>query len=278
MDYSSIVSAFGIPGEFVCATPFGSGHINDTLRIEMKTPEGPVYYILQKLNTYVFPDPDILMSNGFKVVKYLKDIIEKRGGDPTRETLRFYPTTDGKQYYRDSEGSCWRLEDIVPDTKSYDLCTSEAQFESTGYAVNKVSAAVRVKNIGIAPLYHNAYVTVNGVRSEKSLKGLLPGEEATFTVAGLTIGDSETPEPTITGDKLLKDATIPYKANLSANAGVIAGLLDENGTTGIAGARSLTHDKGKAASNFGKSRATDLKGRNVPSKAARGVFFPISKH
>ena len=151
------------------------------------------------------------------------------------------------------------------------------KFEITGYAVNKVSAAVRVKNIGIAPLYHNAYVTVKGVRSEKSLKGLLPGEEATFTVAGLTIGDSEKPEPTITGDKFLKGATIPYKANLSANAEVIAGLLDENGTTGIKGARSLTHDKGKAASNLGKARATDLKGRNVPSKAAHGAYYPVTK-
>lgn len=150
------------------------------------------------------------------------------------------------------------------------------KFEITGYAVNKVSAAVRVKNIGIAPLYHNAYVTVNGVRSEKS-KGLLPGEEATFTVAGLKIDDSETPEVSITSDKLLKDATIPYKANLSANAEVIAGLLDESGTTGIAGARSLTHDKGKGASNLGKSRATDLKGRNVPGKTAKGAYYPILK-
>lgn len=150
------------------------------------------------------------------------------------------------------------------------------KFEITGYAVNKVSAAVRVKNIGIAPLYHNAYVTVNGVRSEKS-KGLLPGEEATFTVAGLKIGDSETPEVSITSDKLLKDATIPYKANLSANAEVIAGLLGESGTTGIAGARSLTHDKGKGASNLGKSRATDLKGRNVPGKTAKGAYYPILK-
>ena len=83
---------------------------------------------------------------------------------------------------------------------------------------------------------------------------------------------------TITGDKLLKDATIPYKAKLSASAEVIAGLLDEGGTTGIAGARSLTHDKGKATSNLGKARATDLKGRSVPNKAAHGVFFPISKH
>ena len=59
MDYSKIVSAFGIPGTFVSATPFGSGHINDTLKVVMDTPEGEVDYILQKLNTNVFPDPDI---------------------------------------------------------------------------------------------------------------------------------------------------------------------------------------------------------------------------
>ena len=148
------------------------------------------------------------------------------------------------------------------------------KFEITGYAVNKVSAAVRVKNIGIAPLYHNAYVTVNGVRSEKSLKGLLPGEEATFTVAGLTIGDSETPEVSITSDKLLKGATIPYKANLSANAEVIAGLLDENGTTAIAGKYILNSG---SIGNVRASKMTDLKGRNVPGKAAKGAYYPILK-
>ena len=163
----------------------------------------------------------------------------------------------------------YATKDRVYEASSY----AGYKFEITGYAVNNVSAAVRVKNIGIAPLYHNAYVTVKGVRSKTSLKGLLPGEEATYTVAGLTIGDKESPEVTITGDKLLKDATIPYKANLSANAEVIAGLLDENGTTGIKGARSLTHDKGKAASNLGKVRTTDLKGRSqgdsksLPKKA-----------
>ena len=149
------------------------------------------------------------------------------------------------------------------------------KFEITGYAVNKISAAVRVKNIGIAPLYHNAYVTVKGVRSEKSLKGLLPGEEATFTVAGLTIGDSESPEPTITGDKLLKDATIPYKANLSASAEVIAGLLDENATTGIADRRILNSGN---IGNVRASKMTDLKGRNVPAKAAKGAYYPVLKH
>ena len=151
------------------------------------------------------------------------------------------------------EGS-YATKDRVYEASSY----AGYKFEVTGYAVNKVSAAVRVKNIGIAPLYHNAYVTVKGVRSNTSLKGLLPGEEATYTVAGLTIGDSETPELTITGDKLLKDATIPYKANLDGSAEVIEGLIDEGGTTAIAGARL-----NKDASNLGKTRATDLKGRVI---------------
>ena len=148
------------------------------------------------------------------------------------------------------------------------------KFEITGYAVNKVSAAVRVKNIGIAPLYHNAYVTVNGVRSEKSLKGLLPGKEATFTVAGIQIGDSESPEVSITSDKLLKDATIPYKANLDGSAAVIEGLLDENGTTAIADRRILNSGN---IGNVRASKMTDLKGRNVPGKTAKGAYYPISK-
>ena len=163
----------------------------------------------------------------------------------------------------------YATKDRVYEASSY----AGYKFEITGYAVNKVSAAVRVKNIGIAPLYHNAYVTVKGVRSEKSLKGLLPGKEATFTVAGIQIGDSESPEVSITSDKILKDATIPYKASLDGSAKPIEGLLDENGTTAIAGARILN------SGNIGKARAgkIDLKGRNVPGKAAKGAYYPVLK-
>ena len=145
------------------------------------------------------------------------------------------------------------------------------KFEITGYAVNKVSAAVRVKNVGIAPLYHNAYVTVKGVRSNTSLKGLLPGKEATYTVSGIEIADGESPVPTITGDKLLEGATIPYKAKLDGTEKPIEGTVDESGTTVIR--KGLVG--GEVAPSAGKIRAkTDLKGRSVPSKAARGAYYP----
>ena len=143
-----------------------------------------------------------------------------------------------------------------------------------------------MKNIGIAPLYHNAYVTVKGVRSKTSLKGLLPGEEATYTVAGLEISDSESPEVTITGDKLLKDATIPYKASLDGSAEVIGGLVDESGTTAIAGGRILTPGKDaadKVTNKLSKSRVsklTDLKGRiqNHPQNPSHKVYFKVKKN
>ena len=170
------------------------------------------------------------------------------------------------------EGS-YATKDRVYEASSY----AGYKFQITGYAVNKVSAAVRVKNIGIAPLYHNAYVTVKGVRSKTSLKGLLPGKEAIYTVSGIEIGDKESPEPTITSDKLLKDATIPYKASLDGSAKPIEGLIDESSTA--IGKGRIAESRGSVSSNNGgKSRTTDLKGRNVPSKAAHGAYYPVTKH
>ncbi len=89
------------------------------------------------------------------------------------------------------------------------------KFEIVAYQVSGTEAKVSVKNIGVAPLYHNAYITVNGVRSAVSLKGLLPGAVQEYSVTGLSVGSNETPELTITSDKILLGKTIPYQANLT---------------------------------------------------------------
>ncbi|MBQ7662146.1 MAG: DUF4832 domain-containing protein [Prevotella sp.] len=87
-------------------------------------------------------------------------------------------------------------------------------FQITKYQVSSTDAVVTVKNNGVAPIYHDAYVTVKGVRSTTSLKGLIPGESRECTVTGLTIGSNEAPTLTITSDKLLAGVTIPYAASL----------------------------------------------------------------
>ena len=89
------------------------------------------------------------------------------------------------------------------------------KFQITKYQVSDTQAKITVKNIGVAPIYHDAYVTVKTKRSDISLKGLLPTEEQEYIVE-MAINADENPEPTITSDKILAGKTIPYQANLNS--------------------------------------------------------------
>ena len=94
-------------------------------------------------------------------------------------------------------------------------------FEITRYQLKDNAAYVVVKNNGIAPIYHNAYVTVKGVRSNTSLKGLLPQETTECMVTGINIAAAETPEVTITSDKILEGKNIAYKADLNGTESIV---------------------------------------------------------
>lgn len=85
------------------------GHINSTFVLRFAEENGMQNaYIVQKINTYVFKDPDLLMENILGVTTFLQRKIRARGGDPYRETLAFLPAKDGKYYARDDKGNCWR--------------------------------------------------------------------------------------------------------------------------------------------------------------------------
>ncbi len=107
------------------AKPFGNGHINSTFEVGE-----PPRYILQKINTAVFADPDGLMENIMAVTSYLRERIAEAGGDPERETLTFLPTKDGKPYYRAENGEVWRLYRFIGDARSYETATPALFAES----------------------------------------------------------------------------------------------------------------------------------------------------
>ncbi len=140
MQYEKIIRVFSLPGEIISVEPFGSGHINDTMRVVMNHNGENKQYVLQRMNTEIFTNPQGLMDNVVKVTEYLKKIIMARGGDPSRETLHFYPTADGNMFYTDAEGQCWRMEDLVSGTRSYDMATTPQMFENTGVAFGQFMA------------------------------------------------------------------------------------------------------------------------------------------
>ena len=84
------------------------------------------------------------------------------------------------------------------------------KFQVTSFLVSSHASRVTVNNVGIAPIYHDAFVTVNGVRAGQSLKGLGPGQSATFEIAA----GGSVPRLSIESDRLVPGQTIEFEANL----------------------------------------------------------------
>lgn len=170
MDYNKIMQAFGVQEEILICEPFGSGHINDTYRVVVKRENGEKEYVLQRMNTQIFQNPVGLMNNIKLVTEYMKEVIIKKGGDPERETLHFYPTTEGKMYYIDEEGKYWRLEDMVMRSLSYDLAANREMFASTGEAFGQFMADLAdfpaEELVEVIPNFHNTRVRYQTFVSE----------------------------------------------------------------------------------------------------------------
>lgn len=84
------------------------------------------------------------------------------------------------------------------------------RFRVSGFGASEGRSEVTVRNEGIAPIYHDAYPAVGGVRARESLKGLLPGESRTFAIGA----GGASPGLTIESDRLVPGQRIEYDADL----------------------------------------------------------------
>lgn len=86
------------------------------------------------------------------------------------------------------------------------------RFEVTGFETDTRQTRVTVRNIGIAPCYFDMYVSLDGQRSQTSLRHLLPGADR---VSIIDRPPGERP-PQIDSDRLTASQTVPLQANLTA--------------------------------------------------------------
>lgn len=109
----SIIKHFPFKGNFVDAVETKTGLINATYVLTFNDDFGEYKYVLQKINTNVFKNPDELMSNIMNVTAFLRNKIALDGGDSKRETLSFIYTLDSSPYYEDEENGCWRAYEYI---------------------------------------------------------------------------------------------------------------------------------------------------------------------
>ena len=124
---NGILSRFLFDGDFKSLTAIDEGHINTTYFADFTKGK----YIIQKINTSVFKNPDELIHNITSVTEHLSSTLQKQGEDPSRQTLHFLRTADGKPYYRDSTGACWRSYIYLDNCYTVDsLCSKEEIYEA----------------------------------------------------------------------------------------------------------------------------------------------------
>lgn len=111
-DLKNILSKFNIDTNIEV---YGNGHINDTYLCETAP-----RYILQRINTNVFKNPDNVMENIYNVTAHIRKKISVAGGNPDRETLTVIPTKNNEIYYKHSDDACFRLYKFIEDSVSYD--------------------------------------------------------------------------------------------------------------------------------------------------------------
>ena len=125
MDYmkecKSVCEKFALIGNVLSIEPYGEGHINLTLLVTTDKKR----YIVQKMNTNVFPDTEGLMANICAVTEYL--------AGKGVETLCVIPTLEGGSYYADESGK-YRVYDFIENTVTYQKVANKEVFKNSGAA------------------------------------------------------------------------------------------------------------------------------------------------
>ena len=126
-DINSVFREFAVSGEAADIRSYGTGHINDTYLARCSGGS----YILQRVNTDIFRQPEALMDNFRRVTAHIAAKIaeaKKRGGTRRRETLHLVSARcDSAPFFRDAEGGFWRCYVFVDRARTYDIIENAGQ-------------------------------------------------------------------------------------------------------------------------------------------------------
>jgi Ser/Thr protein kinase RdoA (MazF antagonist) len=134
-DLKQVFSQFAIAGNFVRAQFLKVGHINDTYLVESLNRTSREQFIFQRINHFVFRDPERLMANFEKITRHIRTKLENiQGRNPERETLNLLYSRSDKCFYLSPEGDYWRAYRFVGNAHIINVATHPEQAFEAGRA------------------------------------------------------------------------------------------------------------------------------------------------
>lgn len=189
-----IVSSFATEGTVADIRPLGNGLINDTYKVSTKEADAPDY-VLQRVNTTVFTDVDMLMDNIAAVTRHIRKKLEAANvTDIDRKVLRFIAADGGKLYHREADGTVWRMMVFIPNAKTYEAVTPEySYFAGNAFGHFEDMLVDIPEKLGeVIPDFHNMEFRMKQLREviEKNPAGRV-GEDAVKQLLDLIGKDAE---------------------------------------------------------------------------------------
>lgn len=135
MKLDTVLSKFKIEGTVTETESFGTGLINSTYRVltsEKDTPD----YILQSVNHNIFTNVPELTKNIVRITEHIKGKLASRYSTKEigRRGLTVVYTKDGAGFYKDEDGTYWRVFTLIEGSKTIEILENDTQAESTGEA------------------------------------------------------------------------------------------------------------------------------------------------
>ena len=154
-----IAEKFNIQGKVISIDEIKRGYINRTYKVETLSENNHIHkYILQRINTNVFPDVESLMSNFQLTTEHLSHNLSMPGNHTrgTVQTLRL--TKDGKPFLKNNS-SVWRMMTYFDNVYSLDIPNNPDVFYYAGVSFGrfmKVMSSVDPSEIKeVIPNFHN---------------------------------------------------------------------------------------------------------------------------
>lgn len=109
--FETLICKFHLKGKLTGYKTIKTGNINDTYIIHTRTDSGTERdYTVQRLNHYVFKNPEQVANNAFSVTEHIGQKLRAMGEkDIRRRVVRIYRMDNGRFFYRTSDLDYWRV-------------------------------------------------------------------------------------------------------------------------------------------------------------------------
>ena len=137
MKAALMAQQFDVAGRLVTVESHGDGNVNDTYLAIFRTTFSEERFILQRINTRVFPHPEYIMENMRAVTDHVHRRLEAEAhmSDRIWQLPKVIQSRTGEDFVIDGDGEFWRAISLIASAHSFAKVQSTEHAYEAGYVL-----------------------------------------------------------------------------------------------------------------------------------------------